>query len=59
MSRTTAGRTMQPMSTMPALRKLGPERGLHFVELPVPVPAADEVLVEVEAASVCGTDLHI
>ncbi len=59
MSRTTAGRTMQPMSTMPALRKLGLERGLHFVELPVPVPAADEVLVEVEAASVCGTDLHI
>jgi threonine 3-dehydrogenase len=25
----------------------------------VPVPAADEVLVEVETASVCGTDLHI
>ncbi len=44
---------------MPALRKLGPEPGLRLVEVPVPVPAEGEVLVEVEAASVCGTDLHI
>jgi threonine 3-dehydrogenase len=28
-------------------------------EVPVPVPGDDEVLVRVEAASVCGTDLHI
>ena len=47
------------MSTMLALRKLGREPGLHLVEVPVPEPASDEVLVEVEAASVCGTDLHI
>ncbi|HSB39780.1 MAG TPA: L-threonine 3-dehydrogenase [Gaiellaceae bacterium] len=45
--------------TMPALRKAGPEPGLHLVEVPVPVPEPDEVLVRVEAASVCGTDLHI
>ena len=44
---------------MPALRKLGREPGLRLVEVPVPVPSPDEVLVEVEAASVCGTDLHI
>ena len=47
------------MSTMLALRKLGRESGLHLVEVPAPEPARDEVLVEVEAASVCGTDLHI
>jgi threonine 3-dehydrogenase len=44
---------------MPALRKLGLEPGLQLVEVPVPVPGEREVLVEVEAASVCGTDLHI
>ncbi len=45
--------------TMLALRKAGREPGLRLEEVPVPVPAADEVLVEVETASVCGTDLHI
>jgi threonine 3-dehydrogenase len=44
---------------MLALRKAAPEKGLRLEEIPVPVPAADEVLVEVETASVCGTDLHI
>ncbi len=47
------------MDTMWALRKPGPARGLVLDEVPVPVPAEDEVLVRVEAASVCGTDLHI
>jgi threonine 3-dehydrogenase len=47
------------MSTMLALRKLGREPGLRLTEVPVPEPATDEVLVEVQAASVCGTDLHI
>jgi threonine 3-dehydrogenase len=42
-----------------AIRKRGPEPGLALEEVPVPVPRDDEVLVEVEAASVCGTDLHI
>ncbi len=44
---------------MLALRKAAPERGLRLEEVPLPTPAADEVLVEVETASVCGTDLHI
>ena len=44
---------------MRALRKLGGSPGLDLVEIPVPAPAADEVLVAVQAASVCGTDLHI
>ena len=55
----TAGTRIQAMSTMLALRKLGREPGLRLEEVPVPEPALDEVLVEVEAASVCGTDLHI
>ena len=47
------------METMWAIRKRGPEPGLALEEIAVPVPREDEVLVEVEAASVCGTDLHI
>ena len=42
-----------------AVRKRGPAPGLALEEVSVPAPADDEVLVEVEAASVCGTDLHI
>jgi threonine 3-dehydrogenase len=42
-----------------AVRKLRAEPGLDLVEVPVPSIADDEVLVRVEAASVCGTDLHI
>lgn len=45
--------------TMVAVRKVADEPGLRLVEVPVPVPRHDEVLVRVEAASVCGTDLHI
>ncbi len=44
---------------MLALRKAAAEPGLRLEEVPVPEPAPDEVLVEVETASVCGTDLHI
>jgi threonine 3-dehydrogenase len=44
---------------MRAIRKVGASPGLELCEVPVPTPAADEVLVEVEAASICGTDLHI
>ena len=45
--------------TMWAIRKLGPEPGLELVETPVPTIGDDDVLVRVEAASLCGTDLHI
>ena len=44
---------------MRALAKLAPEEGLTLVERPVPEPGPGEVLVRVEAASICGTDLHI
>jgi threonine 3-dehydrogenase len=45
--------------TMPAVRKLAAEPGLVLDEVDVPTCGEDEVLVAVEAASVCGTDLHI
>jgi threonine 3-dehydrogenase len=52
-------RILGPVQTMRALRKLAARPGLDLVEVPVPVPGEEEVLVAVEAASVCGTDLHI
>ncbi|MEV6765170.1 zinc-binding alcohol dehydrogenase family protein [Streptomyces sp. NPDC051105] len=35
------------------------ENPLRLVERPVPVPAADELLVRVRACGVCRTDLHV
>jgi len=45
--------------TMQAIRKARPEKGLEVHEVPQPVPGPDDVLVYVEAASFCGTDVHI
>ena len=45
--------------TMWAIRKLRAEPGLVLDETPVPAVGDDDVLVRVEAASLCGTDLHI
>jgi L-iditol 2-dehydrogenase len=33
--------------------------GLELLDWPEPAPRADEVLIEVEFAGICGTDLHI
>jgi threonine 3-dehydrogenase len=44
---------------MRAVRKRESEPGLVLDEVPVPTPAPDEVLVRIDAASICGTDLHI
>ncbi len=44
---------------MQALRKVRPGPGLSLEEVAEPRPTATDVVVEVEAASVCGTDLHI
>ncbi|MDW7658369.1 MAG: alcohol dehydrogenase catalytic domain-containing protein, partial [Bacillota bacterium] len=37
---------------------LGPGN-LEIRDLPIPVPGADEVQIEVKAAGICGSDLHI
>lgn len=52
-------RMIPDVETMRAVRKLAREPGLVLDEVPVPTPGDDEVLVRVDAASVCGTDLHI
>jgi threonine 3-dehydrogenase len=44
---------------MQALRKVRPEPGAELDEVPVPKPGPGEILIEVAAASVCGTDVHI
>jgi threonine 3-dehydrogenase len=44
---------------MLALRKVASGPGLSLEEVPEPAPGGTDVIVEVEAASVCGTDLHI
>jgi threonine 3-dehydrogenase len=46
-------------SRMRALRKVRPEPGAELVDVAVPHPGPGEVLIKVEAASICGTDLHI
>lgn len=45
--------------TMRALVKAAPEPGCDLIEMPVPTPGPDEVLVQVAAGGICGTDLHI
>jgi threonine 3-dehydrogenase len=46
-------------STMQALVKATAGPGMEMQTVPVPAIGATDVLVQVETASVCGTDLHI
>jgi len=46
-------------ATMKALRKLQPARGLQMDTVAIPAIGPTDVLVRVNAASICGTDLHI
>ncbi len=45
--------------TMKAVRKLSPGPGADLVQVPVPEPGPFDVLIKVNATSVCGTDYHI
>jgi threonine 3-dehydrogenase len=45
--------------TMQAIVKAEARAGIEVRDVPLPEFGPDEVLVKVEAASVCGTDLHI
>jgi threonine 3-dehydrogenase len=45
--------------TMQALVKASAAPGMEMREVPVPATGATDVLIAVETASVCGTDLHI
>jgi threonine 3-dehydrogenase len=46
-------------TTMKALRKLQPAKGLQMDTVAVPLIGPTDVLVRVKTASICGTDLHI
>lgn len=45
--------------SMQAVVKTGAHAGVEICEVPVPAFGPSDVLVKVDAASVCGTDLHI
>lgn len=45
--------------TMRALAKTSAAPGAELIERPIPTPGAGEVLLRMEAASICGTDYHI
>jgi threonine 3-dehydrogenase len=45
--------------TMRALVKVRPKAGAELREVPVPRPGPGEILIRLEAVSLCGTDLHI
>ena len=58
---TATGAPVRPEipTTMLALVKTEAGEGAELREVPVPRPGPGELLVRVEAASLCGTDLHI
>jgi threonine 3-dehydrogenase len=45
--------------TVKALVKKHAEPGLWLEEIPVPEPGINDVLIKVEQAAICGTDVHI
>lgn len=45
--------------TMRAIQKSKAEKGAAVIEAPIPVPTSHQVLVQVKATSICGTDIHI
>jgi len=44
---------------MKAVIKTTPGPGARLTEAPVPRPGPDDILVKVQATSICGTDVHI
>ena len=48
-----------PPRTMRALAKERPGPGVELVQRPIPQPGPGEVLLHMEAASICGTDIHL
>lgn len=44
---------------MRAVRKMKRGPGFEMVDVPIPEPGPGEVLIQVKATSICGTDVHI
>jgi threonine 3-dehydrogenase len=51
--------TVTATRTMRALAKTRPEPGAELIERQIPTPGPGEVLLRMEAASICGTDYHL
>jgi threonine 3-dehydrogenase len=51
--------TKAAAATMFGLAKLEAREGVWGTNAPIPVPAADEVLIKVQRTAICGTDIHI
>ncbi len=47
------------MADMQAVVKVTPGPGMELVAKPIPRPGPREVLIKVQATSICGTDVHI
>ena len=43
---------------MRAIVKIQPVRGAELIDLPIPEPAENEVLIQVERSAICGGDIH-
>ncbi len=44
---------------MIAIRKMERDVGADLVEIDIPIPGPNDILVKVHATSICGTDVHI
>jgi threonine 3-dehydrogenase len=44
---------------MRAIAKLQPGPGLDLIEVPVPRPGINDVLIKIKRTAICGTDVHI
>lgn len=43
---------------MKAIAKIKPEKGLEYIEIEKPETGKNQVLIKVEVAAICGTDIH-
>jgi threonine 3-dehydrogenase len=44
---------------MKAIAKIQQGKGVSLIDLPIPAPMDNEVLIKVEYSAICGTDIHI
>ena len=44
---------------MKAIAKIQPGKGASLIEIPVPKPIDNEVLIKVESCAICGGDFHL
>jgi threonine 3-dehydrogenase len=44
---------------MKAIAKTQSGKGLLLIDLPIPTPVDNEVLIKVECSAICGTDIHL